>query len=73
MTRDVIAREMQTQIARLPRYDAKVRGLLPYTSAAKRALEAAMDEASELGDDYVEQGMCCWESCVTAKALPQRS
>ena len=50
------ATEMQTQIARLPRYDAKVRGLLPYTSAAKRALEGAMDEASELGDDYVDTG-----------------
>ena len=56
MAREVIAREMQTQIARLPRYDAKVRGLLPYTSAAKRALEGAMDEASELGDDYVDTG-----------------
>ena len=53
MTRELMMREVEQQIARLPGNEAIPGGRLPYTSSAKRALEGAMDEASELGDDHV--------------------
>ena len=54
VTREMIGAEIQTQIARLASDDVRIRGLMPYTSGAKRALEAAMSEASERDDNQLE-------------------
>ena len=54
MTREVVTQLAEQQIARLPRSEARTSGMMPYTSAAKRALEGAMDEASEVNYRYVD-------------------
>lgn len=53
-TREVVTHEVEKQIGRLPRYETTFGGMLPYTSAAKRALQGAMDAASDLGHPIVD-------------------